>query len=111
ALIAGAAASGIGNDDDFLARMLRGCIALGHAPELDWRLDACAVDAVAAAIAALGLQGQAVPPVVHLRNPQPAHWTEAVLWMNLRGHRVRLEPIASWLDRVERGTRAPGHPL
>jgi len=110
-LIAGASDSGLGNDDDFLARMLRGSIALGYAPEIDWRLDACPVDFVAAGIAALGRSTRTVERVVHLRNPRPARWTEAVLWMNLRGYPVQLEPIDAWLARVERETRDPGHPL
>jgi len=110
-LIAGASGSGLGNDDDFLARMLRGCVALGYAPEIDWRLDACPVDFVAAAIAAVGQGSSDAARVVHLRNRRPARWTEAVLWMNLRGYPVRLEAMEAWLARVERETRSPDHAL
>lgn len=109
-LIAGHSVTGFGNDDDLFSRMLRGCVELGHAPDLDWPLDACPVDFVAAAIAALASASTAVAPVLHLRNPHPACWTEAVLWMNVRGYAVKLEPYAAWIERVRREVRAD-HPL
>lgn len=109
-LIAGRSDSGIGNDDDLFSRMLRGCVALGRAPDLDWVLDACPVDFVATAIARAAVREPARSRVVHLRNPRPARWREAVLWMNLRGYEVKLEPYAVWVERV-RQTAGDAHPL
>lgn len=109
-LIAGHGVSGVGNDDDLFSRLLRGCVALGWAPELDWQLDACPVDFVASAIAAVASSDGKPPPAIHLRNPRPAHWTEAVLWMNLRGYSVRLESYDRWAERLRSTLRAE-HPL
>lgn len=109
-LIAGHSGGGRGNDDDLFSRMLRGCVELGYAPELDWPLDACPVDFVARAVALVAASAKPLPRVLHLRNPHPACWTEAVLWMNLRGYVVRLEPYAAWAERVRRDTSAD-HPL
>ena len=109
-LISGRSDSGMGNDDDLFSRMLRGCVALGRAPELDWTLDACPVDFVAGAIARAAVREPGVSRVMHLRNPHPARWTEAVLWMNLRGYEVKLEPYAAWVDHV-RCDAHDGHPL
>ena len=103
--------SGIGNDDDLFAQLVRGVIALGHAPDLDWRLDACPVDYVAQAIARLAHVPNQGLAAVHLRNPRPARWSEAVLWMNVRGYKVSLEPFAAWTERAERASRDPGHAL
>lgn len=108
-LVAGDAATGIGNDEDLLSRLLRGCVELGHAPDLDWPLDACPVGFVARALAR-SLLADEPPAVLHLRNAQPAYWSEAVLWMNLRGHAVRLEPYARWVERVRREA-SPDHAL
>ena len=110
-LIIADAESGIGNDDDLLAQLMRGVIALGHAPDLDWRLDACPVDYVARAIGrAVHLPGEC-PKALHLRNPRPARWSEAVLWMNVRGYRVALEPFAAWIERAEHASKDPAHVL
>lgn len=109
-LIAGHGESGIGNDDDLLSRMLRGCVELGHAPELDWLLDACPVDFAARAVALVASSNGDRPRCMHLRNPHPAAWTEAVLWMNLHGYSVQLEPYAAWAERIRRDVRAD-HPL
>lgn len=109
-LVAGHSESGIGNDDDLFSRMLRGCVGLGHAPDLDWVLDACPVDFVAEAIARAAVREPAHSRVVHLCNPRPARWREAVLWMNLRGYEVKLEPYARWVERV-RQFAGSDHPL
>lgn len=109
-LIAGHSRTGSGNDDDLFSRLLRGCVELGYAPELDWPLDACPVDFVARAVARIASVDGQLPRVTHLRNPHPACWTEVVLWMNLRGYEVKLEPYAVWAERVRRDTRVD-HPL
>lgn len=111
ALIGGHSAGGAGNDEDLLARLVGGCVALGHAPDLDWPLDVCPVDFVARAIARVARAPHAEQRIVHLRNPRPAHWNEAVLWLDLHGHGVALEPFAAWIERVRQETREPGHPL
>lgn len=110
-LIAGHSVSGLGNDDDLFARMLRGCVTLGYAPDLDWPVDACPVEFVARAVALNARASQPMLPVMHFRNPYPACWSEAVLWMNLRGYPVRLEPYTRWIERVRNHVSAPEHPL
>ena len=110
-LIMGDSRSGIGNDDDLWAQLVRGVVALGYAPDLDWRLDACPVDYVAQAIGRLVQAPAKGVRAIHLRNPQGAHWSEAVLWMNVRGYRVRLEPYAAWIERAERASSHAGGPL
>lgn len=110
-LIAGHSVTGLGNDDDLFARMLRGCVALGHAPDIDWPVDACPVEFVARAVALNALASPPTLPVLHLRNPHPACWSEAVLWMNLRGYPVRLESYAQWIERVRSHVLGAEHPL
>ena len=110
ALICGHSESGAGNDEDLIALLVRGCVALGHAPDLDWALDASPVDSIARAVAR-NVVAAGDERVLHLRNPRPAHWTETVLWLDLRGHRVALEPFADWIERVRLQTLESSHPL
>lgn len=109
-LISGAAASGISNADDLVSRVIRACVGMGCAPDLDWTLDLCPVDFAAAAIARFSLEPRAGLRVHHLANPAARTWREAVLWMNLYGYPVRLIPYADWVERLEPAADA-AHPL
>lgn len=111
ALISGAAASGISNPDDLVSRVIRACVAMGCAPDLDWSLDCLPVDFAARAIAQLSQARGTGLHVHHLANPGPRRWREAVLWMNLYGYPVRLVPFRDWLERLDREATAPTHPL
>jgi len=110
-LITGDTLSGASAPDDLLATFLKGCIAMGCAPDLDWTMDCCPVDYVSEAIVRLSHRSCTSPRVFHLANPQPRHWRECVLWMNLIGYEVRLLPHRAWLRRMAIESRAPGHPL
>lgn len=108
-LVAGDSKSGISNADDLLSRLLRGCIDMGAAPDLDWAMDCVPVDYVADAMVQLARNG--VPGgVYHLINPRLRYWRECVLWMCLRGYPLELMPYRDWTLRL-RETTTPSHPL
>ncbi|HEX5110856.1 MAG TPA: thioester reductase domain-containing protein [Vicinamibacterales bacterium] len=111
ALLAGHSASGAMNTDDLIAALLRGCIRMGAAPDLDWVFDAVPVDTAAATIVKLARTCRPGCQTFHLRHPRPRHWRECVLWTNIFGYPVRLEPYPLWLDRLAREARAGDHPL
>lgn len=96
ALIAGEGRSGISNVDDLIALMIRGCVHMGAAPDLDWTLDAVPVDHVARCVTRLGQPKTGRDDVVHLVNPGARNWRECVLFLRLRGHPMRLLPYADW---------------
>ena len=52
-LIAGDSRTGAFNADDLLTLLIRGCVQMGMAPDLDWALDCEPVDVVSAGILAL----------------------------------------------------------
>jgi thioester reductase-like protein len=108
-LITGDATTGASNTDDFIARLVKGCILMGAAPDLDWTVDAMPVDHVARAV--LTLPGPRARTTFNLTNRQPRHWRECVLWMNLFGYRCALVPYPEWRDRLDRDSRASDHPL
>jgi thioester reductase-like protein len=113
ALISGHSADDDFNGEDLLTLLVRGCVRMGDAPDLDWTLDALPVDAAARWIADLS----ASAGTFHLRHARPRHWRECVLWMRVYGYPVRLIPYAQWIHQLERELdRAPEdavikHPL
>ena len=109
ALISGDSRTGRFNRDDMLSRMIAGCVRMGTAPDLDWRLDALPVDAVANAIVALSSGSD--QDASHLVHPRPRHWRECVLWMRLYGYDVTLVPYRDWTDRLRDATSDADHPL
>ena len=100
-LIAGDSTTGAGNPGDFLSALMKGCIQLGLAPDLDWNVDAVPVNHVAAALAARTALGSDGRETLHLVSPRPRPFREVVLWHSLYGHDLRLVPYDEWLARVE----------
>jgi thioester reductase-like protein len=111
ALISGDSKRGISNVDDILSRLIKGCVQMHCAPDLDWILDCCPVDHVADAIVKLSRGGNHAMRVFHLSNPVARHWREGVLWMNLYGYPIRLVPYRQWLAQLAIDSSAPAHPL
>ena len=117
ALLAGDSSTGASNVDDLIGSLLKGCIQMQAAPDLDWTFDAAPVDVAAQAIVRIATAPFSVassPPglqTFHLRHPRPRHWRECLLWANLFGYDLRLEPYSAWLRRLDREAHRPGHPL
>jgi thioester reductase-like protein len=113
ALISGDSLTGAYNRQDLITALIRGCVHMGSAPDLDWKLDCVPVDLVARSIVSLS---RAKGPVFHIGHERPRHWRECVLWMRLYGYPLRLVPYHTWLRQLERETH-PGasagadHPL
>ncbi len=101
ALISGNSITGAFNRDDVVATLIRGCVRMGTAPDLDWKLDSLPVDVVARSVVSLsGHPG----PVFHLAHAHPRHWRECVLWMRLYGYPIRLVSYHRWLQQLDRET-------
>ena len=117
ALLAGDSSTGASNIDDLIAALLKGCIQMQTAPDLDWTFDAAPVDVAAQTIVRIATAPSSVassPPglqTFHLRHPRPRHWRECVLWANLFGYDLRLEPYTAWLRRLDREAHRSDHPL
>jgi len=108
-LISGHSRTGAFNPDDLLSLLIRGCIHIGLAPDLDWRLDCEPVDTVSAGILGLSSQHEQTAHLAHMR---PRHWRECLLWMRVTGHDVRLVPYHEWLEQLNTGiATCPDHPL
>ncbi|MBA3639054.1 MAG: thioester reductase domain-containing protein [Acidobacteria bacterium] len=106
ALISGHSDTGAFNEADLITALVRGCVQMGTAPDLDWKLDCQPVNIVARSI--LELSGEA-GPTFHLGHPRPRGWRECVLWMRMYGYDIRLIPHHAWLRQLDAET-APTSP-
>ena len=91
---------------DFLSALFAGCIEMGCAPNLEWRLDVCPVDEVVTAVLDVA-PGQ----TVHLEAVDRRPFRSVVLWMTLRGYPMRLLPYGEWCAALEEHARHPAAAL
>lgn len=114
-LIAGHSRSGAWHEHDFLHRLVRGCLALGQAPELPMELDLVPVDYVVQAIGALAWTPLSAdgpgPDVLHLHHPRSVLWTTFLEGLIARGAPLRPEPLPGWLAALAAAPSNPLYPL
>ena len=96
-LLIGNSESGHSNLDDFFSRLVKGCIQLGFAPDLDLIIDCYPVDDAARAILSLVQSNHSDHLYSSLVNISQRHWRELVLWINLYGYPVQLVDYAQWV--------------
>ena len=111
ALLTGDSATGVSKHDDLVSSLFKGCIEMGAAPDLDWRIDAVPVDQAAQAIVRLSATGPDGFGAFHQSARQARHWRESVLWMNLFGYPVALVPYDRWIEQLARDAASVGHAL
>lgn len=100
-LIVGDSETGVSNVDDFVARMLVGCIQAGYAPDIRNSMDMTPVNYVAAAMVYLSRQQASVGRVFHLLNPAPIHWSDIFDMVIAEGYPVQKLPFNEWVEAVE----------
>jgi thioester reductase-like protein len=97
----GDSVTGVSNVDDFVARMLAGCIQVGIAPDIRNSMDMTPVNYVAAAMVYLSRQQESVGKVFHLLNPTPIHWSDIFDMVMAEGYPVDKLPFSQWVEAVE----------
>ena len=108
-LIGGHSRTGTWHEDDLLQRLLRGCLALGMAPDLPWELDLVPVDYVADAVTALAWTPQAVGMNYHLQHPQPLLLADLLQQLIAQGAPLELVPMRRWLEAIAADSANPLH--
>jgi thioester reductase-like protein len=108
-LIGGHSQTGAWHQDDLLHRLLRGCLALGMAPDLPWELDLVPVDYVADAVTALAWTAEAVGLNVHLQHPQPMLLADLLGNLIERGAPLELVSMERWLEAIDADPANPLH--
>jgi len=110
-LIVGDSRTGASNTDDFVARMLVGCIEVGYAPDIRNAMDMTPVDYVSRAMYYLSRQPESVGKVFHLLNPAPIHWSEIFDMVIAAGYPVQKLPFNEWVEAVEEHEDSATNPL
>ncbi|GAB1545497.1 hypothetical protein NUACC21_81730 [Scytonema sp. NUACC21] len=98
--VAGHSQKGVGNTDDFIWRMMKGCIQLGSAPDVDSLIDISPVDYVSRAIVYLSKQQDSLGKTFHLVNPYPINWNEIVDWMKSFGYPLVKKSYNQWQQEL-----------
>lgn len=85
---------------DLLSQVLRACLRLGSAPELDWQIDIVPVDYVSRAIVYLSLRESSLGRAFHLVHPRPVSWAEVIERLSDCGCPLQTLPLAEWRARL-----------
>ncbi|HZO72430.1 MAG TPA: thioester reductase domain-containing protein, partial [Ktedonobacteraceae bacterium] len=99
--ISGHTSTGVWNPDDYLCRIIRGCIQLGCVPDVEEYIDMTPVDYLSQAIVHLSQHAAAPGKVFHLFNPAPATVAELVAYARSFGYQVERPPYNEWRARVQ----------
>ncbi|MEO0488364.1 MAG: thioester reductase domain-containing protein [Cyanobacteria bacterium J06659_2] len=98
--ISGHSQTGVINTDDLICRLIKGCLQMGTAPDLDYQLDLAPVDYVSRSIIYLSQQPDAIGQTFHLTNPKPYPWHQLVSWIQSFGFAVKQIAYHDWLDQL-----------
>ncbi|MDJ0795566.1 MAG: thioester reductase domain-containing protein [Calothrix sp. MO_167.B12] len=94
--LGGHSQNGVGNTNDFVWRMIKSCIQLGLAPDLDTLIDITPVNYASSAIVYLSRQLDSLNQVFHLVNPEPVNWNDIMKWIKDFGYTLQKTSYTQW---------------
>ncbi|AEG01889.1 non-ribosomal peptide synthetase [Methylomonas methanica] len=97
ATVAGDRRNGVWNTDDFLCRILKGCVQMGLAPDSDAKLEMATVDDISRAVVALAKADFAENRIFHLNHPKSPTANALLDWLAANGFSLRKVPMPEWL--------------
>ncbi|MEA5572937.1 thioester reductase domain-containing protein [Calothrix sp. UHCC 0171] len=109
-LISGHSETGVGNTDDFINLMVKGCLQIGTFPDVDYMMDMSPVDYVSKSIVHLSLQKESLGKAFNLQHPQPVPLKELVNWVSKFGFAVEVIPYEEWQNQLV-NISSPDNPL
>lgn len=98
--VAGDSTTGIWNTDDFLPRMIKGCIQLGSAPDSDAMIEMVPVDYVSKTIVHLSRQRELQSNVFHVVGPHYIPTRELGRIVGSLGYKMTLVSYADWRNTL-----------
>jgi len=110
--ITGHSGSGVWNTDDLLCRVMKCCIEMGYAPDLEDILDVVPVDYVGKAVMRLPSRADSFGRCFHLTNPVPVFVDDLVSRVVDFGFDIRTVPLDVWLKELRAMVGSnPHHPM
>lgn len=98
--VTGDSTTGIANTDDFLSRMIKGCIQLGSAPDSDAMIEMVPVDYVSQAIVHLSRQPELSSRVFHLAGHNYVAANELFRIIASLGYQIKEVSYADWKNAL-----------
>jgi thioester reductase-like protein len=99
-LISGDSRTGVCNTDDFICLMIKGCLAMGCFPDVEYMMDMSPVDYVSKAIVHLSKRKESMGKAFHLQHPHPVPFKKLIDWMRSFGFPLELIPYDEWQSRL-----------
>jgi len=110
--IVGHSVSGACQTDDYLWRVVKGCVQLGRYPQdLRSLVDLIPVDYVSGALVALAARPESIGRTFHLVNPEPLETRRVLEYVRDFGYDLEGCPSAAWLALVEADPANDAYPL
>jgi thioester reductase-like protein len=94
--LTGDSRTGVFNPHDHISLLIKACIQLGFAPELNLRVFGAPVDYVSRAIISLSQMPASRNATYHLVNPKGIAWNDLSDWFASQGYRIRKIPYVEW---------------
>ncbi|MBK8024653.1 MAG: thioester reductase domain-containing protein [Chloroflexi bacterium] len=110
-LIVGDSKNGRSNEDDFVARILIGCIQAGYGPDIKNAMDMTPVDYAAKSIVYLSRRQESLGQIFHILNPDPITWSNIMDTVIEAGYPVDKRPFNEWVDAIEEHEDPETNPL
>lgn len=100
--ILGDSRSGVTNTDDFIWRLLKGCVELGYLPDMSNDVNCCSVDYVASVVAGAAYHDQASTPLGVLQVTNPAGFTYNDMFGSLLtyGYKIQQTEYIDWRNKL-----------
>jgi amino acid adenylation domain-containing protein/thioester reductase-like protein len=100
--IIGSAATGVWSPDDFLCGLIKACVELGMAPDLDLPVEVVPVEYVSGAVVRLSLRPESLGQAFHLVSPAVGRLRELLDGLCAFGYPVRKLPYPEWFGEALR---------
>ncbi|KAH3663554.1 hypothetical protein OGAPHI_004955 [Ogataea philodendri] len=102
--VQGFSKTGAANTDDFLLRMLKGCVEIGEYPDISNSVNTVPVDHVARVVVAAALHppSAATLPVVHVTGHPRIRFNEMLAALHKFGYNVQRADYLQWTKSLER---------
>lgn len=94
--IMGHSKTGICQTSSFVTTIIKGCIQMGIAPDLEAVLNLVPVDYVSRAICHLSRKQEPCGQAFEIVNPEPLEWRQLVNWIGRRGYPLQQVSYEAW---------------
>ncbi|MBO3460460.1 amino acid adenylation domain-containing protein [Aetokthonos hydrillicola Thurmond2011] len=112
-MISGDSKTGAYHTNDLMARIIKGIIQLGCAPDLDAWVNITPIDYASKAIVHLSKQRESLGKAFHIANPHPLPWKQLINEIRNLGYSIQVLPHETWkaellkLERSEENVLIP----